>query len=157
MNDQAPNFLSVLDKPADVLEAPKPIPVGTYLAIISGPETYSQVGQNKTDIVKWPVKLIQPQDDVDKAQLNEALTSKDGTVKSLGDVKFTYDAFLTEASAFIVRDTLQNVMGIDPAGKTLRQMISEAIGKQFLATVKHGMTTGNNPRVFASIDSVAKV
>jgi hypothetical protein len=102
VNDQ-PNFTSILDKPAESLEAPKPIPVGSYLAMISGPEAYSKVGANQTDLVKWPVKLIQPQADVDVAQLNEALSLKDGTTKSLGDVKLTYDAFLTEASAFIVR------------------------------------------------------
>lgn len=152
-----PDFTSILDKPAELLEAPKPIPVGNYLAMISGPEAYSKVGANQTDLVKWPVKLIQPQPDVDMATLNEALTLKDGTVKSLGDVKLTYDAFLTEASAFIVRDFLQNVLDINPAGKSLRQMISEALGKQMIVTIKHGLTKGDNPRVFAQITDTAKV
>lgn len=156
MND-TPNFTSILDKPADSLEAPKPVPVGTYLALISGPEAYSKVGQNQTDLVKWPVKLIQPQADVDMAALNEALSLKDGTTKSLGDIKLTYDQFLTEASAFMVRDFLQNVLDIAPEGKTLRQMISEALGKQMLVTIKHGLTKGDNPRVFATIDGAAKV
>jgi hypothetical protein len=156
VNDQ-PNFTSILDKPAESLEAPKPIPVGSYLAMISGPEAYSKVGANQTDLVKWPVKLIQPQADVDVAQLNEALSLKDGTTKSLGDVKLTYDAFLTEASAFIVRDFLQNVLGIEAAGKSLRQMISEALGKQMIVTIKHGLTKGDNPRVFAQITDTAKV
>lgn len=152
-----PNFLSVLDKPADSLEAPKPIAVGTYLALISGPEEYKKVGPNQTDFVGWPVKLIQPGPDVDVAALNESLSMKDGTVKSLGDVKMKWEMALTENSAHIVRDQLQNVLGIEPTGKTMRQMISEALGKQLYVTVKHGMTKGDNPRVFASIDSVAKV
>lgn len=156
MNDQ-PNFTSILDKPAESLEAPKPVPVGSYLAIISGPEAYSKVGANQTDLVKWPVKLIQPQADVDIAALNEALALKDGTTKSLSDIKLTYDAFLTEASAFMVRDFLANVLVIDPAGKSLRQMISEAIGKQMIVTIVHGLTKGDNPRVFASIKDAAKV
>lgn len=156
MNDQ-PNFTSILDKPAENLEAPKPIPVGNYLALISGPEVYSKVGANQTDMVSWPVKLIQPQADVDMAALNEALTSKDGTVKSLGDVKQKFDQFLTEASAFMVRDFLANTLGIDPAGKSLRQMISEALGKQMIVTIKHGLTKGDNPRVFAQISDTAKV
>lgn len=156
MND-TPNFTSILDKPAESLEAPKPVPVGNYLAIISGPEAYSKVGTNQTDLVKWPVKLIQPQADVDMVALNEALSLKDGTMKSLGDVKMTYDAFLTEASAFMVRDFLANVLAIDPAGKSLRQMISEALGKQMIVTIKHGLTKGDNPRVFAQITDAAKV
>ena len=156
MNDN-PNFMSVLDKPAESLEAPKPIPVGNYLAIINGPHETKEVGQNKTLFAAFPVKLIQPQPDVDMAALQDALTSKDGTVKSLGDVKMTHDMALTENSAFIVRDWLRDVLGIDEAGKTLRQMLGEAVGKQFIATVKHGMTKSNNPRVFASISDTAKV
>lgn len=151
-----PNFMSVLDKPAESLEAPKPIPVGSYLAIISGPEAYSKVGVNQTDLVKWPVKLMQPQGDVDIASLNESLSSKDGTTKSLGDVKLTYDQFLTEASAFMVRDFLSNVLGIEATDKSLRQMISEALGKQMIVTIKHGLTKGDNPRVFATISDTAK-
>lgn len=156
MND-SPNFTSILDKPAESLEAPKPVPVGTYLAIISGPEAYSKVGANQTDLVKWPVKLLQPQADVDMAALNEALSLKDGTTKSLGDIKLTFDQFLTEASAFMVRDFLTNTLDISAEGKTLRQMISEALGKQMLVTIKHGLTKGDNPRVFATIDGTAKV
>lgn len=156
MNDQ-PNFTSILDKPAESIEAPKPIPVGTYLAIISGPENYSKVGANQTDLVKWPVKLVQPQEDVDMTALNDALSSKDGTVKALGDIKLTFDQFLTENSAFMVLAFLTNTLGIDPAGKTLRQMISEALGKQMLVTIKHGLTKGDNPRVFAQIGDTAKV
>jgi len=156
MNDQ-PNFTSILDKPAESLEAPKPIPVGTYLALISVPETYSKVGANQTDMVSWPVKLIQPQADVDLAALNEALSSKDGTTKSLGDIKQKLEQFLTENSAFMVRDFLKNTLGIDDTGKSLRQMISEALGKQMIVTIKHGLTKGDNPRVFAQISDTAKV
>lgn len=156
MNDAA-NFTSILDKPAELLEAPKPVPVGTYLSIISGPGVMDKVGTNQTDICKFPVKLMQPQDDVDVTALNEALSSKDGTTRSLGDVKLTWDMFLTDASAVIVRDQLINVLGIEPTGKTLRQMLAEAVGKQMYVTIKHGLTKGDNPRVFATIGDVAKV
>jgi hypothetical protein len=151
------NFASILDKQAETLEAPKPIPVGTYLCLIAGPEEYKEVGQNKTTFVGWPVKFMAPQEDVDSAALSEALLNKDGTSRTLGDVKMRHEMALTEASAFIVRDFLQQTLDIDPTGKTLRQMISEALGKQFLATVKHGITKGDNPRVYATIDKTAKV
>lgn len=151
------NFTSILDKPAELLEAPKPIPVGTYLAIISGPGVMDKVGANQTDIVKYPVKLMAPQADVDVAALNEALSMKDGTTRTLGDIKLTWDMFLTEASAHIVRDTLRDKLGVDEAGRTLRQMLAEATGKQMYVSIKHGLTKGDNPRVFATIGDVAKV
>lgn len=157
MNTQ-PNFTSILDKPIDDFEAQKPPPVGNYLALIAGPEVYSKVGANETDIVKWPVKLIQPQGDVDVNALNEALALKDGTSRSLGDIKMTYDAFLTDASIHIMRDNfLKNTLGIETTGKSTRQAISEAMGRQFIATIKHGLTKGDNPRVFATISDTAKV
>lgn len=151
------NFTSILDKPAELLEAPKPVPVGTYLAIIAGPGVMDKVGQNQTDVVKYPVKLMQPQADVDVAALNDSLTMKDGTTKSLSDIKMSWDMFLTEASAHIVRDTLRDKLGIEDTGRTLRQMIAEAVGKQLYVSIKHGLTKGDNPRVFATIADVAKV
>lgn len=156
MNDQ-PNFTSILDKPAESIEAPKPLAVGSYLGIIAAPHTEKKVGANETTFCSWPVKLIQPQADVDVNALNESLTSKDGTVKSLGDVKMNWDMALTENSAHIVLDWLENTLGISKAGKTMRQMLAETVGKQMICTVKHGMTKGNNPRVFASISDTAKV
>lgn len=152
-----PNFTSILDKPADSIEAPKPLAVGTYLGIISAPHTEKKVGANETTFCSWPIKLIQPQADVDVAALNESLSSKDGTMKSLGDVKMNWDMALTDNSAHIVLDWLENVCGIDKTGKTIRMMLAETVGKQLLCTVKHGMTKGQNPRVFASIAETAKV
>lgn len=152
-----PNFTSILDKPAEMLEAPKPIPVGTYLALISGEGVMDKVGANQTDIVKYPVKLMAPQGDVDMAALQEALSMKDGTTKTLADTKLTWDLWLTENSGHIVRDQLRDKLDIDPTGKTLRQMLAEAVGKQMIVTIKHGLTKGDNPRVFATIGDVAKV
>lgn len=152
-----PNFTSILDKPADAIEAPKPLAVGNYLGIITAPHTEKKVGANETLFCSWPVKFVQPQADVDVAALTESLTSKDGTVKPLGDVKMNWDMALTENSAHIVVDWLENVLGIDKTGKTLRQMLAETVGKQMICTVKHGMTKGQNPRVFASISDTAKV
>lgn len=157
MNQQSPNFMDIIDKPADSIEAPKPLAVGNYLGIISGPYTEKKVGQNETRFVSWPIKLIQPQPDVDMAALNESLSSKDGTVKPLGDVKMNWDMALTDNSAHIVLDWMENTLGIDRVGKTMRQMLAETVGKQLICTVKHGMTKGNNPRVFASITDTAKV
>jgi hypothetical protein len=42
VNDQ-PNFTSILDKPAESLEAPKPIPVGSYLAMSDNPRVFAQI------------------------------------------------------------------------------------------------------------------
>lgn len=151
------NFLSILDKPAETIEAPKPIAVGNYLGIITGPHTEKKVGANETTFVSWPVKFVQPQADVDVNALQESLTSKDGTVKSLGDVKLNWEMALTENSAHIVLAWMENTLGIDKTGKTMRQMLAEVVGKQMICTVKHGMTKGQNPRVFASISDTAKV
>lgn len=151
-----PNFTSVLDQQAEAVEAPKPIPPGTYTVAITGFGEEKTIGKNQTPCIEFPVMFMAPGDDVDSAALQEALTSKNGMTKPLNQVKMKIRQFTTEDSAWRLKEFLVDHLQIDGAGKTLRQMLSEVQGRQCLVTIKHEMTHGDNPRILANISGTAK-
>src|SRR4051812_21378179 len=147
------DFQSILNKPAESIEKPKPRPPGTYLCIVHG--QYKQREINDKPIIEIPLKTMQAQEDVDQAQLTEAggvgnivtqtfwLLNNDGNDNSWPLVKF-----------------LENDLGIEKTGKTLAQMLSEAPGKQVLATLKHEIYTDKatgEPAIAVRVGSTAKV
>lgn len=146
------NLEEQLAKQAAEIEPPKPIPVGTYLCIVDGQPTFLQLGQNKTDAVDFMMKIAQPMDDVDQSALAE-FTAKGDVIAGK---RIKRRLFLTEDSIFMLKQFLTDSLGIDETGKTLKQMIPEALGKQVYATVKH-RSSDDGQRVFSEVASTAKV
>lgn len=149
------SFTDILNKPASAVEAPKPIPPGTYLGIISGQPEFAKIGKNQTDCVNFKVQLVQAQEDVSADDLALALTRADGVSKTLNDIKLNVRQFLTEDSVWRLKSFLVDHLGIDEAGKTLGQMIPEAMGKQLLLTVKH-RASDDGTQIFTEVANTAK-
>ena len=147
------SFVDILNKPAESIEKPKPLPVGTYLCIINGPHKQREV--NDKPVIDVTYKTVQAQPDVDAEQLAAA-----GGVGKMISQTF----FLTnndgQENTWPLLAFMENALGIDKAGKSLVQMLSEIPGKQVLVTVKHAIyvskTTGE-PDIAANVGSVAKV
>jgi len=147
------NFTDILNKPADSIEKPKPLPVGTYLCVINGPHKQREI--NDKPVIDITYKTVQAQPDVDA----EALAASGGVGKFL-----TQTFFLTnndgQVNDYPILAWMENALGIEKTGKSLAQMLSEIPGKQALVTVKHNIfvskTTGE-PDVAANVGGVAKV
>jgi len=152
------NFTDILNKPAEQIEKPKPRPVGTYLCVVNGPHKQREVkGKDGTEfpVVDVNLKAMQAQEDVDQSALAES-----------GGVGFNIQNtfFLTNAegndNSWPLKNFLENHLGISSQGKSLAQMLSEAPGKQVLATVKHEMyvdKSTNEPAVAMRLAGTAKV
>lgn len=130
------NMQDILNKPMSAIEAPKPIPAGTYLGVIDGNPEFIKSAKKQTDGCVFSVKLVQPQGDVDQASLQTSLQKADGTMKSLTDVKVKVTQWLTEDSLWRVKQFLEEHLGISP-GLSLGEAIPQAMGKQVLVTIKH--------------------
>lgn len=64
-----PNFSkTLLDEAPDHVERPKPLPIGTYLAVVGRWET-GESSKKKTPFVRFPLRFIQAYDDVDPDEL----------------------------------------------------------------------------------------
>jgi hypothetical protein len=147
------NFSDILNTPAESITKPKPLPPGTYLSIINGPHKQREV--NDKPVIDITYKTAQAQADVDQTALADA-----GGIGRMISQTF----FLTnndgQESTWPLLNFLENHLGIEKAGKSLAQMLSEIPGKQVLVTVKHAVytnkTTGE-PDIAANVGGTAKV
>lgn len=146
------NFTDILNKPAEQIEKPKPTPVGTYLCIVDGPHKQREI--NDKPVIDINLKTMQAQDDVDQS----ALAESGGVGKRIQNTFFLVNNDGQE-NAFPLKNFLENTLGIEAAGKSLSQMLSEAPGKQLLATVKHEIYTdkAGEPQIAVRLGGTAKV
>lgn len=136
---ETPNFESILDMPAADVERPKPLPVGTYNAIVQGLYEEGVSSQKKTPFVQFAFAIQSADEDVDEEDLDTYLSSKDGTKKSLSGVVLKNNStkfYTTPDSLFRLTDFLDHC-GIDQDGKTIRQALSETPNCSVKITIGH--------------------
>ena len=125
--NQTPNFESILDMPAADVERPKPLPAGTYDAVVQGLYEEGVSSQKKTPFVQFAFAIQAADEDVDEDDLAAYLTSQDGTVKALNSVVLKNNStkfYTTPDSMFRLTDFLDH-LGIEQEGKSVRQCLSE--------------------------------
>ena len=150
-----PSFASVLDRPSDSIERPRPLPVGTYLWA-----TKDQPKQDKaktgTEYVEFTCIPLQAGEDVDAEALQECLTNKaTGEVKPLGSKTRRLTFYLTEDSIYRLNDFLTH-LGVEAGSTTLRQRLSMSPGCQFLGSVIH-KPSQDGTAIFDNIGNTAPV
>jgi len=142
------SFEEILNKPASEIETPKPYPVGSYHCIVSGPPEHIKSSQKGTDGMRFRYKVMRPMEDVDQ----QAAVESQVVGKEIVD-----DVWVTENSAWRLKDLLVDTLGVSEAnGKTVREMLSEAPGKQLIVKIKHQLSD-DGKRVFSRVESTARV
>ena len=127
------DFTSILDKPLDSVEKPQPKPTGTYQAAVNGMPEMKTVNTKNGEkaVLAFSVKLISPLKDVDTDRL-----------KAAGDLSdwlpFSKDFWVgTPEGDFALKRFLSEVLQVETAGKSYREALAEAPGRQFAVEVKH--------------------
>src|ERR1700757_2078496 len=93
-------FESVLDRTSSDIEAPKPIPVGTYHVMVQGQYREDKSTKKQTPFVEFTLKVIAPMEDVDDDALEAFLSRKSGGNKKLQDVTLKYTFYTTEEAVY---------------------------------------------------------
>lgn len=150
------NFSSILDRPASEIERPKPLPVGTFLTILQGMPRHDKSAKKATPFVEFTHKIISAGEDVSEDDLKTYLTNKDGSVKNLQDVTIKNTFYITEGSAFMLKDFLKNLDFDVESDESLRQQLDQTPGRQVYITIKHEASQ-DGQSVFARIGSTAAV
>jgi hypothetical protein len=143
-----PNFEEIANAPVDQIKPPALLPVGTYLVSIIGIPELVKSSQKQTDGVAFKYKFFQPRDDVDRDALSESLADR-----TLTDCEMTDTFWVTDKSAFMLKQFLTDVLEVPES--TLKQMWTEASGKQLLVHIRH-RPRQDGSGLFAEIDSRAK-
>ncbi len=137
-SNRPPDLNSLLSKPLDSFEAPKTIPAGTWKGVI-GPYSYDKSARKKTDFVRYLLNITGPGDDIDEADLEGV--EWDGK-------QLKKDFYLTPDALFRLTDFITS-LGISISGRSVTEMIPEAVGIPVLITVteddsEDGKTKYNN-------------
>lgn len=143
-----PNFEEIANTPVDQIKAPPLLPVGTYLVSIIGIPELVKSSQKQTDGVAFKYKFFQARDDVDRDALQQSLEDR-----TLTDCEMTDTFWVTDKSAFMLKQFLTDVLEVPES--TLKQMWTEASGKQLLVHIRH-RPRQDGSGLFAEIDSRAK-
>ena len=118
------DFKSLLKRPADSFERPKPLPPGTYNGVIAQRE-FLESREKKTPYVRFSVKINSPGEGIDPAQLEGVDLSK----KSLRK-----DFFITEDATYRLTE-FANSCDVPTAGRGLDEVIEDLVNKPVLVEV----------------------
>jgi len=152
-----PNFGSILDRPSNEVERPKPVPQGTYACVVKGQPRYDKSSKKQTEFVEFTLQPISAGEDVDQEALDAWSKKASGETRNLSDTTFRATYYITEDSVWRLKKFLQD-LGIeedeDGETKSLRQMIEEAPGRQVNAFMKH-RASEDGQSVFAELANTA--
>jgi hypothetical protein len=152
--EPATTFESILDTPADKVERPKPLPAGTYSAIVKGMPEHGVSAQKKTPFVRFTYALQSAFDDVDEDELAAVLTNSSGEVTSLSEKSIRDTYYTTPDSLFRLTDALES-MGIDLDQKTIRAALDETPNCSINVVVSHRTPEGSD-QIFAEVKRIMK-
>jgi hypothetical protein len=149
MSDAPSDFADLLDMNAEDAVRPPPRPGGTYVATLkSATDTISK--EKRTPGLEMTFSDLDPQSDVNDDAYQEYIASP--MVKPEEDTMS--DSFWkTPKSVFRIRE-LCECCGVEAKGKTLAQMLGEAMGERLLITVQQNVGKGGT---YANITGYAKI
>lgn len=119
-----PDFRNLLSRPADNVKRPVPVPGGTYYGTIKSRE-FGESPEKKTPYVRFHLVNIRAGEDVDPAMLTEI---------DLAKKEMRADFYITPDSEYRLVEALES-MGIDKSGRSLGEMIEDAINQDVMIDV----------------------
>lgn len=150
------NFQDILQKTSAEVEAPKAMPVGTYLCIIDGPPEITKRGKNGTECIIFKMKPMQAQGDVSQEELQAFLKGRSLSEFKIENVLWgTNDPAKEDNVKWRLKQFLDNC-GIEEGTKSLGERVSEAMGKQVLINMG-ARPSEDGTQIFAEVKGSAKV
>lgn len=129
------------------IERPKPVPVGSYQALIKSVTFGNTTGEKKTPYARIELELAAPLDDVNQVDLEE-FTKKHGAISTK---KVKTDFYLTENSLFMLQDFVLTHVGLDMKGMTLDQALPQIVNNTVGVTISHRQDDKKPEVVYAEV------
>lgn len=154
------SFASVLDKPSTEVGRPKPLPVGSYIGVVKGLPVIDKSKNKGTEYSEYEIGILQAQDDVDKDDLDVALTKASGEKVNLSEKKVKITYYHTEDSLWRLKQFFEHldIPEEDDDGDTLtmRQRMQLVPNRQIGFYIKH-VASNDGEAVYANVDKTFKV
>lgn len=117
----APNFASLLNKPADDVKRPVTLPDGTYFAVVKSHEL-GESAQKKTPYVRYHLEVTEADPDTDTEGVE------------IQGKKMRADFYITDESTYRLTDFIASC-GVETAGRSLGEVIPQVIGQTVMIDV----------------------
>jgi len=141
----ASSFESILDTPAADIERPKPLPIGTYTAVIKGLYEEGVSSQKKTPFVQFTFALTSAGEDVDTDELEAIGGITDKFLKNNSTC-----FYLTPDALWRLTDFLESACAIDLSDKTVRQALGDTPNTEVRLVIIHEANQSGDQK-FASV------
>jgi hypothetical protein len=142
------NFSAILDRPANEIEKPKPLPVGTYTAVVRGMPEFFESSKKKTPGARFTLEMLAAGEDVDQDDL-EAMGGFEG--KTLRHDLWLNDDLLWRAKDFV------EACGLDTSEGSIGQLLEACNGAQVMIEVRHEPALDGSDSVFARVGKVKAI
>jgi hypothetical protein len=147
------NISDILNRPAEDVEAPKPLPVGSYNCVVKGLPEQGESSVKKTPYLRFSFQIVSPREDVEASDIEEFETNKTGEKTPIAGRIITSDYYLTNEALFMLTDFLE-ALGIDfTNGKSVSAAIDESPNMECVVFIKHEPSK-DGKRFFARVGRV---
>lgn len=147
------NISDILNRPAEDVEAPKPLPPGSYNCVVKGLPEQGASSRKKTDYLRFTFQITSAGEDVDPEALEEFETAKDGSKAPVSGRLITSDYYLTDNALFMLTDML-SAIGIDfSGGKSISTAVDETPNMECVVFINHEPSQ-DGKRFFARVGKV---
>jgi len=119
-----PNFENLLSMRADDVKPPPTLPAGTYHGVIAS-QKFGKSKEKQTDFVGYEIQFLRAGDDVEQSELGDI---------NLSSKRHTANFYITPNSLFRLTEFFKSC-GINTAGRSVAELIPEAVGKEVLIPV----------------------
>ena len=145
-----PNLSSILDRPSEDAERPKPFPQGSYVCVVQSWEEGAST-KKLTPFIRFILKPVDPGEDVDADELEE--------VGGLGTRTIPTTYYLTDNSEYRLREFLDHCGVPTKEGKNKlshRERAEMAVNHQVGAFIKHRYNTSEDGEVAFTVAEVSR-
>lgn len=144
------DFTKLLEKQVDSVEAPKPLPVGSYKALV-GKHKFDKSAKKQTDFVRFDIKPIEALEDVDQEELEKA-----GGLAAMQKVTLRQDYYLTEDALYRLRKFLEENCRLSCEGRSFQEVIPETENAEIIVQLKHRLSEDGQSK-YMEIGTIASV
>lgn len=121
------DFRQLLSTNIENIEAPKPLPTGTWTGQILS-RKFDESRSRKTPFVAFTIGNLQPGDDVDAEEVQQ--------VKDLGKKTIIATFYLSPDAQFRIKDLIESC-GYAKPGMSLAEGVEELVNAQVMLTIAH--------------------
>lgn len=122
------NLATLLNTSADDVKRPVALPDGTFYGVVKSHQ-FIESKQKKTPGVEYTVRLTHAHEDVDMSEYENT-----DDAKPLNERDMRVNFWLSEGALFMLTDFIEST-GVDTAGRTLNELIPQAVGKPVVLDV----------------------